>query len=229
MPVSARTLQMLIDAGLSGDALVAVVNSIDGDMQTVVVDEQAERRRAADRERARVRRLSADSPQTGFPPKEKSPTPPKENTPLSLKENAREQFFERLVAASPKRKGSNPHKQARERFYRFLRNGADAEDIIAAAGRWRVREVELGNEGTKYTPMLEVWLNREEWTEKQPAPFVPPKQEGVFVEHESDAWQAWTIWYRQQGKLMPPPIHRHQGKEGRFMPSLYPPATTRAA
>jgi hypothetical protein len=45
------------------------------------VDEAAQRRRAADRERKRVRRMSAENPQTSAddPEQRKPPTPPKEN------------------------------------------------------------------------------------------------------------------------------------------------------
>lgn len=79
MPVSANTLRLLIDAGIEGDELVAVVASIDADMMPRHIDEQAERRRAKDRARARVRRQSADNPQTEckkVPPH----TPPKKTT-----------------------------------------------------------------------------------------------------------------------------------------------------
>jgi len=53
MPVSAATLALLMDAGLTGDKLVEVVASIDADMASIapVVDAAAERKRAADRAR----------------------------------------------------------------------------------------------------------------------------------------------------------------------------------
>lgn len=92
MPVSAETLSKLMDAGLSGDALIDVVASIDADMAVnpAPADEAAERRRAKDRERKRAKKAensaefrgnSAESPS----PKENTPTPPKENTPPQKK------------------------------------------------------------------------------------------------------------------------------------------------
>lgn len=87
MPVSAETLRMLIDAGLSGDGLVSVVASIDADMAATAptVDLAAERKRAADRirmqEKRHVARLSRDmSRDTTSFPEQKSPTPPKTQT-----------------------------------------------------------------------------------------------------------------------------------------------------
>ena len=56
MPVSAKTLGLLLDAGLTGDELRAVVASIDED--AAPKDTAAERRRAYDRERKRVHRNS---------------------------------------------------------------------------------------------------------------------------------------------------------------------------
>lgn len=101
-PISTAA-KFLIQAGVSGNDLVAALQEIEAStLHTPVVDEAAERRRAKDRERKRAQRLSADIPQnsmesaenTDIPQnsadtiaKEKSPTPPKENnnilTPLS--------------------------------------------------------------------------------------------------------------------------------------------------
>ena len=52
MPVSARTLKALMEAGVCGDKLVEIVGLIDADM-TPPKDTAAERRRAYDRERKR--------------------------------------------------------------------------------------------------------------------------------------------------------------------------------
>lgn len=67
MPVSARTLKALMEAGVCGDKLVEIVGLIDADM-TPPKDTAAERRRAYDRERKRN--------STGIPPEPASPIPP---------------------------------------------------------------------------------------------------------------------------------------------------------
>ncbi len=76
-------IKELIAAGISGDALVAAVERIESAdrPQTSVLDGQAERRRARDRERAKVRRQSADSADSGSLDKEKPPTPLRETNP----------------------------------------------------------------------------------------------------------------------------------------------------
>lgn len=88
MPVSADTLRKLMDAGLSGDALLDVVASIDADNGPRTRSNGAERQ---SRYRARkaatvtsdVTRDVTDSV-TPPPNKESSPTPPKETNPSSL-------------------------------------------------------------------------------------------------------------------------------------------------
>lgn len=93
MPVSAATLKLLIDAGVTGDALVAIVASIDED---AAPREQGRSAGAIRQERYRKRHAvtgesvtcdvtrdvtdvtQCDAPP---PPKERSPTPPKEITP----------------------------------------------------------------------------------------------------------------------------------------------------
>lgn len=90
MPVSAATLRLMMDAGLVGDQLLAVVEAIDADMEAArpVVDLLAERRRAKDRDRKRdVRAMSAGMsadksadiaplPDKEKCPKEINPSPP---------------------------------------------------------------------------------------------------------------------------------------------------------
>lgn len=107
MPVSAKTLALLMQAGLQGEALLAVVASMDDDMAThsaapKPVDSAAENRRAWDRDRKRQIKegtwkkggKKVEIPH-GNPPdqpkKESSPTPPKEKTtPLSQTPSASE-------------------------------------------------------------------------------------------------------------------------------------------
>lgn len=76
MSLTAAVIRELVAAGVTGDALVAAcerIESADGLRTTKAVDEQAERRRAADRERKREARLrnsaeSADNPSPLVPP-----------------------------------------------------------------------------------------------------------------------------------------------------------------
>jgi hypothetical protein len=99
MPVSATTLALLMRAGLTGDALLEAVASIDADMAAAAPapakDSAADRRREWDRDRKAAQRAGqklsgglstvlSGGISTGSPPdiskKESSPTPPKEKT-----------------------------------------------------------------------------------------------------------------------------------------------------
>ncbi len=82
----AAALKHLLAAGVTGDGLVAAVADIEAALAAVpAVDEQAERRRAADRERARIRRQSAESAD-GLPkPQTESASSPEQNVPTPLK------------------------------------------------------------------------------------------------------------------------------------------------
>lgn len=81
----AAAIERMEAAGMSSQDILTAVKCIAPELSTPVVDAQAERRRAADRERKRLRNSaeSAESAeadeQKGFD-KEKSPTPPKEIT-----------------------------------------------------------------------------------------------------------------------------------------------------
>lgn len=126
--------------------------------------------------------------------------------------------FQRFLLACPKRQGSNPHGKARERFFRAVRvDGADR--IIAAADRWKAQEQKLGNEGTRYVPQMEVWLNKAEWRDVDPTP-IPinrPPPSGEFIEQDSARWSEIAGTLRQRGKLMPPPIYTLNGRRGAYV------------
>ncbi len=81
MGVISAAARELIAAGLDGDRLCAALERIESFHKAV--DEQAERRRAKDRERKRLRNSaeSAESAETHPPPKKVSPKPPSKNTP----------------------------------------------------------------------------------------------------------------------------------------------------
>ncbi|MGL4812398.1 MAG: hypothetical protein ACRCXM_11530, partial [Beijerinckiaceae bacterium] len=83
MSLCAAVVRELVNAGLSGDALIDACARIEA-AAPATIDAQAERRRAADRERKAQERLrkSAESAEQSLSPKERSPTPPKEITPI---------------------------------------------------------------------------------------------------------------------------------------------------
>lgn len=85
MSVIAAALKHMLASGMPHDAIVAAVADMEAAMPK---DEQAERRRAADRERKRLRNSaeSAETAEVVSPKKETSPTPPKEKTTPSSTE-----------------------------------------------------------------------------------------------------------------------------------------------
>lgn len=77
----AAVLRELMAAGLQGEALIAAIARVEA-ASGPAVDAQAERRRAKDRERKRLRNSAESAEIVETPsPKETSPTPPKEITP----------------------------------------------------------------------------------------------------------------------------------------------------
>lgn len=132
-------------------------------------------------------------------------------------------LFERFVIACPKREGSNPHRKARERFSRAIRDGDDPEAIIAAAARWKASEIKLGNDGTRFVRRMDVWLNEAEWRDVMPVAPVQlrPPPEGEFIEHDSERWHevAGILRQRSNTMLMPPAIHTLNGKRGAYVVS----------
>ena len=87
--IIAAALKHMLAAGMDHDAIVAAVADMEANAPK---DAQAERKRAADRDRLREKRLRAMSRDTGdkgdmvSPKKETSPTPPKEKTTPSQSE-----------------------------------------------------------------------------------------------------------------------------------------------
>jgi len=137
MSVSAATLRLLMAAGLSGEQMLAIVESMEADIAETqpAVDEAAERRRARDRQRKRdIRSISAECPQTfrghdiAPPDKERSPIPPKEINPLpslrsvhTARETEEAQFSEFWLAypnkvGKPKARASFAKAMKRDEF-----------------------------------------------------------------------------------------------------------------
>jgi len=100
---------------------------------------------------------------------------PEERSLRSLS-GARENFG-RFWSIYPKRAGNNPKHPASLKFDAAVRSGVDAEEIIAAAGRYAEAETILGHIGTPYVQQAAVWLNQRGW-ETYPAGYVMPRAAG---------------------------------------------------
>lgn len=85
MSIIAAAVKHMLASVMAPDAIVSAVADMEAAMPK---DEQAERRRAADRERKRLRKSaeSAEGAEQVPPKKETSPTPPKEKTTPSISE-----------------------------------------------------------------------------------------------------------------------------------------------
>lgn len=121
--------------------------------------------------------------------------------------------FEEFWKAYPRRgEASNPKKPARQKYERAVKAGADPDQIITAARRFREIERKAGREGTKYIPQASRWLNEQRWNDYPPAVADVPivlvhgaaLQGGIYVMADTPEWEAWCRYLRQQGKTTPP-------------------------
>jgi hypothetical protein len=169
----------LVRAGVDPDLIEKVHAEILAASKTA--DEQAERRRAADRERKRLKRLrnSADSadnadadPSSLLP----SPTPPTNNSSpqSSLRsENIRaREAFDRFFAIYPKRIN---RKAALARWLTAVKAGVDPERMIAAAERYaeHMRFTE-----PQFIKAPDAWLNGAKYDDELPAEPLRPRSRG---------------------------------------------------
>ncbi|MFG1260051.1 hypothetical protein V5F79_22245 [Xanthobacter flavus] len=157
-----------------------------------IVDEQAERRRAKDRERKRLRN-SAESSESAeqTPPslEGSSPTPPSPKTlpsphsppkggslpPQILtdcgpKKPALAQAFDQFRSAYPRRDGSQDWPKAREVFDRAVKSGVDVGMIVRGAELYAADCRRRGDEGGKFVKQARTWLNGRLWEEYSEAP-----------------------------------------------------------
>ena len=173
MPVSARTLKALMEAGVCGDKLVEIVGLIDADM-TPPKDTAAERRRAYDRERKRnstgnstgASLTNSTGNSTGIPPE--TPISRVEDNLLSTekpwkKENKNlvDFGFEQFWKVCPRKAGKGA---ARTAWVRACRK-ADPPTILAGLERAKLgwRDVE-----PQFIPHPATWLNQERWLDEPP-------------------------------------------------------------
>ena len=157
----------LVKAGVDAALVGRVASALAAREPVLVPDEQAERRRAADRERKRLRK-SADSAER-LPPKEKSPTPPKEITPNPFSEaeassNGARASFAEFWTLFPNKVGK---RDAEKAFATAIRR-APFEAIMAGLQRYVAK--------TDDRPWCNpaTFLNQNRW-EDQPAA-TPPRQ-----------------------------------------------------
>lgn len=243
--VSAAIAAMRAKGIASDDILdvVAAMAEAQSDIGTVVaVDSQAERRRAKDRDRKRLRN-SAESAETirPLPKKEIPPTPPKEKTTLpnptqeanaslvapTTGPKAVQVAFDEFWEAYPQRDGANPRKPAFKKFAARVRSGADPEAIIAAAGRYAAELRAKGRVATPYVAQAATWLNQDRFDDYA-AP--PPAANGasaapgfVVVMPGTEPWQAWFDHKQSVGEKVGLMKQRAAEGLGYQVPSEYPP------
>jgi hypothetical protein len=166
MPVSANTLRKLIEAGLSGDELVSVVEAIDADMDAMrpAVDDAAERRRAKDRERKRQQRdgvrgnVCGNSAEKEKPPHtpQKKTTSPSKNPPKGGQKGSPSysDSFETFWAEYPRKAGTSKTKAAEI----FERLGPDGQ--AAAIGALPAFQKSVSDTEPEFIPHAATWLNQ---------------------------------------------------------------------
>jgi hypothetical protein len=107
------------------------------------------------------------------------------------------QAFGRFWDAYPVRP-ENPKAAAREVFCRRVREGADPEEIVAAAGRYAAYVKQAGKE-SHFIPHARTWLSQRRWEDfSAPAPAAPA--EAAPSAHPlawmiplicEDPWKSW--------------------------------------
>jgi hypothetical protein len=156
----------MVRAGIDPEIIGRTAAALSAREPVLVPDEQAERRRAADRERKRLRKSaeSAESAEVVSPKKEIPPTPPKEkNTPSnSVSVGARE--FDQFWSLFPNKVG----KRDAERAFVNARSRAPLDAILDGLRRYAAK--------TDDRPWCNpaTFLNQNRW-EDQPAT-APPRQ-----------------------------------------------------
>lgn len=172
MSVIAQAVKHLLAAGVTGDQLVAAIADMEAaQAANRPVDEQAERRRAADRERKREGRLrnSADSAEDAdtlekdpplSPPLSPAPHTPPLNPPskLALPRNLSADFSA-FWKAYPKQSGVEPAQAA---FAAAVAAGADPKALIRAADRFARKMAEEKQEW-RYIPGAGRWIKDGTW------------------------------------------------------------------
>ena len=201
MSVSAKTIRLLIEAGVSGEALVAIVESLEADLQP---------KRTANAERqARYRARKAESVTESVinnathnvtPPPSPSPSPPDPPNPTPTRPeiyttrargtaSGKPSGFARWWEAYPNKVG----KQAAERAYATAcrKIGGPDPPRVLLDGLQRALASGVWDDG--FIPHPTTWLNQGRWDD-EPAPKLQPRRAherpNVQQAQRSDALEA---------------------------------------
>lgn len=219
MHIEAQIVRELIKAGLSGDALLAAIDRLESaeilriSAERPPVDEQAERRRAADRERKKNDRLKT-SAETSAERDIDNNTPLSEdnnNIPLcgnsadAAKPKAYDAPFEDLWQHFSRKVG----KDDAHRAWQKVRRRVSHADLVAAV-KAQAR-LDAGKE-KRFIAHPATWLNDGRWQDEDlqpPKPLPESASSRVYVKYGTDAGDAWEAHYRAMGKV--PPRDQHGG------------------
>lgn len=188
MSISARSLRLLVEAGLSGERLLAIVESLEEDCRparTGSAERQARyrARKALEGEgvtesvtRDVTRNVTGDvtspPPLAPSPPDPPNPTPPRlDITPRAKGPAGKPSGFARWWEAYPNKVG----KQAAERAYATAcrKIGGHDPPRVLLDGLQRALASGVWDEG--FIPHPTTWLNQGRWDD-EPAPKPPPRK-----------------------------------------------------
>lgn len=250
----AATIERLEAEGFTTEQIVKVLKCIvvaEPVAHAIAVDEQAERRRLADRERqARKRerlRMSADvCGLSTIPPTppinnitnnqvlEITPQPPKAGgsrlngtNPRAVGTNPRasEQEpdgFDAFWAAYPKRDGNADRKGAVKAFAPAVKRAGDHSLVTRAAARYAAHCREKGKIGTEFVKQARSWLNGDFWREWLPQEPTKAAVSRVMVREGSPAWEAWKRTGRRFNAMDLKDDHGHVIGRGWYFETEFP-------
>jgi hypothetical protein len=198
----AAAIERMEAAGMDPASILLAVKCIAPELSVSKVDEQAERRRAADRERKRLRNSaesaeSAEVPSPLVPPLSPAPLSPPIIPPTQIRSS---DDFDEFWEVYPRKVGKGT---ARKAFKSALLK-TSFETLKAAA---RAFAAKCAGKDETFIPHAASWLNAERW---QDADLVPKSTEPiavagrVYVTSGTDAMDAWDQFYRKtRGKSAP--------------------------
>jgi hypothetical protein len=132
------------------------------------------------------------------------------------------QGFDAFWAEYPKRDGNADKKAALKAFGPALKRAGSLETILSGARAYAAHCREKSKIGTEYVKQARSWLNGDLWLEWQPKaapePFKGTSNGQVFVKQGTDAFDAWSRWWRKT-KGVSAPTNQDGGW---FFPSEYP-------
>lgn len=209
MPVSAGTLKMLMDAGLTGDALLAVVASIDADMTTAppaapartprqernarYYDSQKERLKPSEK---RLNKTSYETPPSPTPPSSKPPplSPLKGTVPPLLEsqsgvaaEKSIDDWVEGIWDATPIKGRQRSSKRDLQRAMVAAVRRNQPPGAIAAALRAYYASPDATKDGGEFAKGVHRLVQEDRWT----AWSIEPTASGPV---DTSAWsdERWT-------------------------------------